>query len=126
MADREYIKYRTFIYMENEHKIEIYNEDRIKKAEGDGLLENIIYLDDDAFNKLVKELEPYNIKEWKDQYINNQVLDGMEWELSYNINGRKRTIFGMNDYPTNWKKVDEIIKDIADHYGVNKLLFEDE
>ena len=43
MADREYIKYRTFIYMENEHKIEIYNENRIKKAEGDGLLENIIY-----------------------------------------------------------------------------------
>ena len=110
MADREYIKFRTFVYLRGEEKtIEIYKEERIKKIEVNELLNFKIYLNDKDFDTLVNELNKYKMQEWKEEYINLYVLDGMEWDLEYNINGSKKSIHGQNDYPTNWDEVEEIL-----------------
>ena len=122
MADREYIKLGTHEYLGLSREIEIFNENRIKRVESDGITKCKIYLPNDEFQNLVGKLEQLKIQEWKEEYINIHMLNGKEWDFNYNIGGKKKAIHGQNNYPTNFEKVEKIIVEIADKYVHNKFV----
>ena len=55
----------------------------------------------DVFWKVVDEIDAWR---WGKDYFNQDVLDGIQWELIIDRKGKRRKrIFGSNDYPPNLK-----------------------
>jgi len=49
------------------------------------------------------------IDSWKNKYVNNNVLDGVEWQLQISYkNGEKDFFYGKNDFPNNFETLDMI------------------
>lgn len=59
--------------------------------------------------RLIEQLKEVNLLNWKKEYINKYVLDGTQWNVVIDANGRKRFKYGSNEYPVQWKKFCEII-----------------
>ena len=62
---------------------------------------NNVTMPKDDFEKFKKKLSKY-IKNWKNSYSNNKILDGTQW--SVDITGLDGTLHygGNNEYPFNW------------------------
>ncbi|MDT3698850.1 MAG: hypothetical protein RO469_05425 [Thermincola sp.] len=51
------------------------------------------------------------IIDWKQRYVDKNVLDGTQWELTIELNkGKKLRKYGSNDYPPHWKKLLAVFK----------------
>jgi hypothetical protein len=51
---------------------------------------------------------------WNEKYINNSILDGMEWRIIIKFKNEKfKSFSGKNDYPNNFEALDEIMKELA-------------
>jgi len=65
----------------------------------------------DVFWKVVDEIDAWR---WGKDYFNQDVLDGIQWELIIDKKGkRRRQIFGSNDYPPNFKLLLDSINKLA-------------
>lgn len=54
---------------------------------------------------------------WKEEYIDNTGIDGVEWKLQITYkDGEKRQYTGKNDFPNNFEYLDEIKNEI-----INKM-----
>ena len=65
----------------------------------------------DVFWKVVDEIDAWR---WGKDYFNQDVLDGIQWELIIDRKGKRRKrIFGSNDYPPNFKLLLDSINKLA-------------
>ena len=65
----------------------------------------------DVFWKVVDEIDAWR---WGKDYFNQDVLDGIQWELIIDRKGKRRKrIFGSNDYPQNFKSLLDSINKLA-------------
>ena len=65
----------------------------------------------DVFWKVVDEIDAWR---WVKDYFNQDVLDGIQWELIIDRKGKRRKrIFGSNDYPPNFKLLLDSINKLA-------------
>lgn len=50
---------------------------------------------------------------WKNEYINNSVLDGVEYRIKLvSDNGKERVIVGKNKYPSNYDEFAKVIGEV--------------
>lgn len=77
---------------------------------------NMDLIQKDIQNKLVEEYLNKLLaitNDWNDKYENNNVIDGMEWDLEIKFkNGEVKKYFGKNDFPINFKYLDIIKNEI--------------
>ena len=59
--------------------------------------------------KLLQNLKTVNILNWNRNYIDKNIMDGTQWSLTIDVNGRKREKIGSNMYPKEWKLYCKII-----------------
>lgn len=65
----------------------------------------------EEFWKVIDEIDAWR---WNKDYFNQDILDGTQWELVIDRNGkRRRRIFGSNDYPPNFKLLIDAINKLA-------------
>ena len=50
--------------------------------------------------------------EWEEQYINMDIMDGIQWRVSRYLNGTEHNIFGSNRYPANWDEFKDFMAEI--------------
>jgi len=53
---------------------------------------------------ILRELITSDFLKWKAKYINEEILDGTQWEIEYIMKNKLRKIHGSNDYPNGWSK----------------------
>ena len=59
--------------------------------------------------KLLQDLKAANILNWNRNYMDRHVMDGTQWSIKIDVNGRKRNKIGSNMYPKEWKMYCKII-----------------
>ena len=61
----------------------------------------------------------YRLEEWNTEYINNDVLDGTQWEVKVKLaNGKELEYYGSNDYPQNWTDFIDYINNLIAFSGL--------
>ena len=80
--------------------------------EGEDRLDLVKILNKNQINKLNEDLKKVNILTWKRKYIDQYILDGTQWSLTIDVNGRKREKIGSNMYPKEWKLYCKIISNL--------------
>ncbi|KJF38443.1 hypothetical protein TQ39_17895 [Ruthenibacterium lactatiformans] len=67
---------------------------------------------DKEWTELVDRL--YNhlfLDDWKRRYVDEGVLDGTQWELTVQLDKkRKREYYGSNMYPAYWKRLNKLFQ----------------
>lgn len=62
-----------------------------------GILSN---LSESDIEELIGVMNNIKVSEWKDEYVNESVLDGTQWSLDIEYNNiKKKSIYGSNCYP---------------------------
>lgn len=74
-----------------------------------GELDLIKMLNKKPIHKLLQDLKAINILTWKKKYIDEHILDGTQWNVTIDVDGRKREKIGCNMYPKEWKLYCKII-----------------
>ena len=96
------------IYNDNHDLIIEINQQRINYEEES---HKISIEEWDVFWKVVDEIDAWR---WGKDYFNQDVLDGIQWELIIDRKGKRRKrIFGSNDYPPNFKLLLDSINKLA-------------
>jgi hypothetical protein len=80
--------------------------------EFNGELDFIKMLNENQIDKLLKDLKAINILTWKKKYIDQDILDGTQWNVTIDVDGRKREKIGCNIYPKEWNLYCKIISKI--------------
>ncbi len=85
-------------------------------------LGNLLSVEDEL--KLIKTLNTINTKSWKSKYINNDMMDGTDWELEMRINKieKQYSFYGSNEYPQTRKTVSKTKKSIIIEYSEDFIL----
>ena len=61
----------------------------------------------------------YRLEEWNTEYINNDVLDGTQWEVKVKLsNGKELEYYSSNDYPQNWTDFIDYINNLIAFSGL--------
>ena len=69
---------------------------------------------DSEWTKFWNLVDKLDIWQWKKEYIEKEIHDGSEWELMIDRKGKKRrTIYGSNLYPKNFKLIVDEIKNLS-------------
>jgi hypothetical protein len=71
--------------------------------------------DNSDWQKLIKFLESQS---WKPQYTSYDVLDGTQWEISFNSENSKLKSSGSNEYPTEFKKFMRLLNAITRKHSI--------
>jgi len=73
------------------------------------------FISKDKWEEFWQVVDKIDAWRWAKDYINQDILDGTQWELVIDRKGkRRRRIFGSNDYPPNFKLLLEAINKLAD------------
>ncbi|WP_418790897.1 hypothetical protein [Phosphitispora sp. TUW77] len=65
----------------------------------------------DEWMSFLQDLFRCYIIDWKQRYVDKNVLDGTQWELTIEFDkGKKLRKYGSNDYPPHWKKLLAVFK----------------
>lgn len=97
--DRKTLKYSDSLYSDSRKKLKIMNVD-----------DEVVM---EYFDKLFRIIDG-----WENKYENDNVLDGMEWQLVITYkNGDRKHYYGKNDSPINFEYLDKIKYEI-----INKML----
>jgi hypothetical protein len=59
----------------------------------------VVNLEKSALSLFKSELERLEVLSWEKEYFNPGVCDGTQWDLEYNIDGKRGKKFGSNAYP---------------------------
>lgn len=70
-------------------------------------------LSEEQIKSLQKRIADLHLEDWKDEYADNDILDGTQWSLKISFdNGKSKEIYGSNEYPNNF----EAMKNL---FGIN-------
>lgn len=63
-------------------------------------------------SEFIAELQSLHLEDWDREYVNPDILDGEQWELTIQFSDRKRPlkIYGDNAYPPNFKEFQKLMK----------------
>ena len=59
----------------------------------------VVNLEESALSLFKSELERLEVLSWEKEHFNPGVCDGTQWDLEYNIDGKRGKKFGSNAYP---------------------------
>ena len=63
----------------------------------------------------LQKFEQVQFENWAEEYWNNHILDGTQWNLEYkNIGQEKRRCYGSNEYPENWAYFRSLIRKLRE------------
>ena len=61
--------------------------------------------------KFLEGFEQLHIEDWKQEYVDSEILDGIQWKIVLNYtDGRQRKYCGSNDFPYNFKELLELME----------------
>jgi len=61
------------------------------------------------------------IGDWENKYVNNNIIDGTEWQLQITYkNGKTKHYLGRNSFPDNFEYLDKIKYEIIDKMLENR------
>ena len=101
----------------------IFNQDQfviIQNMEAPGLIidTNKIEISDLEWQTFWNKIDLLRVWNWEKDYIDQGVLDGVQWELMIDKKGRqRRRIYGSNKYPKNFEALTNLINDISKMNG---------
>lgn len=63
-------------------------------------------------SEFIAELQSLHLEDWDREYVNPDILDGEQWQLTIRFSDKKRPlkIYGDNAYPPNFKKFQKLMK----------------
>jgi len=74
-----------------------------------------IPLTSEQWLKFIEEISALEIAFWKDNYYDNEVCDGTQWEIVIRFPHRNKiSKCGSNEYPPYWNKIVKILKKYID------------
>lgn len=97
----------------------IFNQDQfiiVQNMEAPGLITdtNKIEISDLEWQRFWNKIDILEVWNWKKEYFDQDVMDGVQWELMIDKKGRqRRRIFGSNKYPKNFEALTNLINDIS-------------
>jgi hypothetical protein len=72
-------------------------------------------LEDDKIQAFLKDAEAVGFADWKKEYDNPNVLDGLQWVMTINYaDGSQKQIWGSNAFPGSWEKMKPIFMALTD------------
>jgi len=78
-------------------------------------------LEENGIESFRREAERFGFAGWKEQYINPEICDGDQWDITILFSdGATKTIIGRNAYPSTWDKMYKAFEKLA---GERILLF---
>lgn len=96
-----------------------YNRTIIQRANDKIIITSTHFMDEETKEISEKDFadiltvlyEKAYILEWKTKYVNEDILDGTQWELKTKVKDvRARNIYGSNDFPPNFKIVEKVFE----------------
>ena len=97
----------------------IYSQDQfviIQNMDVPGLItdSNRVEISDLEWQRFWNKIDILEVWNWKKEYFDQDVMDGVQWELMIDKKGRqRRRIFGSNKFPTNFEALTNLINDIS-------------
>ena len=101
----------------------IFNQDQfiiVQNMEAPGLITdtNKIEISDLEWQTFWNKIDLLGVWNWEKDYIDQGVLDGVQWELMIDKKGKqRRRIYGSNKYPKNFEALTNLINDISKMNG---------
>ena len=101
----------------------IFNQDQfviIQNMEAPGLIidTNKIEISDLEWQRFWNKIDLLGVWDWEKEYFDQDVMDGVQWELMIDRKGRqRRRIFGSNKFPKNFEALTNLINDISKMNG---------
>ena len=63
--------------------------------------------------KFLKRFSIINVDKWKEEYLNKNVLDGIQWKLSVTYgDGSKKQVYGSNSFPKGYNRLKKLFEEI--------------
>jgi len=109
----------------------IYSQDRfviIQKMDVPGLITdtNRVEVSDLDWQTFWNKIDLLGVWDWEKEYFDQDVMDGVQWELMIDKKGRqRRRIFGSNKFPKNFEALTNLINEIS-KMNDEILIFSDE
>ena len=97
----------------------IYSQDQyviIQNMDVPGLITdtNRVEVSDLDWQTFWNKIDLLGVWNWKKEYFDQDVMDGVQWELMIDKKGRqRRRIFGSNKFPKNFEALTNLINDIS-------------
>jgi len=101
----------------------IYSQDQfviIQKMDVPGLITdtNRVKVSDLDWQTFWNKIDLLGVWDWEKEYFDQDVMDGVQWELMIDKKGRqRRRIYGSNKYPKNFEALTNLINDISKMNG---------
>ena len=93
----------------DEYKKAPLGESSLKK----GVTVRVLQLSQDEQAVIVSKINGFTLK-WKKSYINNDILDGIQWQLVVGCDGSNREYLGSNAFPENWGEFRAYLADLIE------------
>ena len=97
----------------------IYSQDQyviIQNMDVPGLITdtNRVKVSDLDWQTFWNKIDLLGVWDWEKEYFDQDVMDGVQWELMIDKKGRqRRRIFGSNKFPKNFEALTNLINDIS-------------
>ena len=97
----------------------IYSQDQfviIQNMDVPGLItdSNKVEVSDLDWQTFWNKIDLLGVWDWDKEYFDQDVMDGVQWELMIDRKGRqRRRIFGSNKFPKNFEALTNLINDIS-------------
>jgi hypothetical protein len=97
----------------------IYSQDQfviIQNMDVPGLItdSNRVEISDLEWQRFWNKIDRLGVWDWEKEYFDQDVMDGVQWELMIDKKGRqRRRIFGSNKFPKNFEALTNLINDIS-------------
>ena len=101
----------------------IYSQDQfviIQDMDVPGLIteSNSVEISDLEWQRFWNKIDLLGVWDWEKEYFDQDVMDGVQWELMIDRKGRqRRRIFGSNKFPKNFEALTNLINDISKMNG---------
>ena len=101
----------------------IYSQDQFvitQNMDVPGLItdSNKVEVSDLDWQTFWNKIDLLGVWDWEKEYFDQDVMDGVQWELMIDRKGRqRRRIFGSNKFPKNFEALTNLINDISKMNG---------
>lgn len=101
----------------------IYSQDQFvitQNMDVPGLItdSNSVEISDLEWQRFWNKIDLLGVWDWEKEYFDQDVMDGVQWELMIDRKGRqRRRIFGSNKFPKNFEALTNLINDISKMNG---------
>lgn len=79
--------------------------------------------DENHYNMFIEELESV-VKDWKESYNNNNIMDGTQWHID--LVEKNKRYFGSNEFPKNYTQLQDVLNKYfnVEHFMISEEKYE--